>query len=65
MMQSITEMTSKRQIWEAMLEHQQAVTRASHFWAETDSGKTWSALNEAANAMLKECVEFHERWLED
>jgi hypothetical protein len=55
----------QRKHWEAMLEHQQAVTKASHFWAELvprdEHTATWSHLNEAANTMLHEMCVYADR----
>jgi hypothetical protein len=49
----------QRKVWETILKHQQAVTRASRFWAADDKPAgltlaTWAALNETANTMLTE-----------
>ena len=61
----------QRTLWNEMMEHQQAVTRAAHFWGQDnfdertgiafcDLGDVWYHLNEAANMMLRQMVEYSE-----
>jgi hypothetical protein len=55
----------QRKHWEQMLDHQQAVTKASHFWAELvpsdEHTETWNHLNIASNTMLSEMCAYADR----